>query len=173
MGEDPPLKAPKRRGKGKAYWNPRGCRQTVGNDGARGQRLSDGRLRETRARPMLVRLCDGTLRGNWQTTGNCGTQSQRRRGGSLHPTLVRLHGKPRETAGRKARGYRVRKHPKLVRLHGKPAETPGRKAMGPKGRPLRGEPPEFVLEERIEPRLWQPGYRTSLRPSNAKKGRMK
>ena len=54
--------------------------------------------------------------------------------------------------------------------HGKPW---GAKLWGLKGRLLRGNPPEFVPKERIQLCLWQPGYRTSLRPHNAKKGRRK
>ncbi len=72
-----------------------------------------------------------------QTIGNNGTQSQVRRG--LRPTLDRLHGKPRETVGRKTRGYGAR---------------------WPSGIPRRGL---------ARTALSSFGYRTPLRPKKQRK----
>lgn len=59
--------------------------------------------------PVVEGAASGGVTGqaNWQTIGNDGAQSQRLQGSSPVeyancPMLVRLHGKPQETAGRKA-----------------------------------------------------------------------
>ena len=135
--------------------------QTIGNDGTRSQRLSDGRFRETRAHPTLVRLHRATprrgLANHWkqwdakpeavgQTSAKCGAKPYARSAAyanhrklwdakpeaktRLRVMLDRLHRKPRETVGRKARGCGTGFRAKLVRLHGKPRETAGRKTRG-------------------------------------------